>query len=93
MYTCLESAHGVGEGALGQRTWCPHLINRCTSTVTNVASNLCHYLPLFTRRSHNEIPISARALKPRNIPPLIPRTRIENPQQPKSNIIARPPGQ
>jgi hypothetical protein len=75
----------------------PQIVNQAqsslSSTVTNVASNLCHYLPLFTRRSHNEIPISARALQPRNIPPLIPRTRIENPQQPKSNIIARPPGQ
>jgi hypothetical protein len=31
MYTCVESAHGVEGGALGQRTWhtrCPYLINR-----------------------------------------------------------------
>jgi hypothetical protein len=34
MYLCVESAHGVEGGALGQRTWhtwCPHLINRYTS--------------------------------------------------------------
>jgi hypothetical protein len=28
MYACMESAHGVEGGALGQRTQCPHLINR-----------------------------------------------------------------
>jgi hypothetical protein len=41
MYLCMESAHGVEGGALGQRTWhtwCPHFINRykmCT---------VCYYI-------------------------------------------------